>query len=168
MKIKTVFAMLFMLVSVVAAFALPPSSNKPGLAADVTAAAAPVAEEAPKPLERDQFIWQEIDSALQHAEANRRLVGGLGKCSQFAVETRAVEKKSIHDVYFRVGENRSPWPIGRIELEPREKGTKVSIGQNKQFSMGIGKFQKMWSGYLDEKYDCPPKPDKHGGGMGHP
>lgn len=168
MKMKSAFVMLFIMVSAAIAFALPSSATKPGLSADVSSAAAPVVEEVARPLERDQFLWQEINSALHHAEANRRLMSGLGKCSQFAVETRAVDKKSIHEVYFRVGENRSPWPIGRIELEPQDKGTKVFVGQNRQFSMGSGKFQKMWAGYLEEKYECPPKPEKHGGGMGHP
>ena len=147
-------------------FAMPTAhTRQPALATE--AASAP-AEAAPKPLGHDDFVWQERTTELHHSEANRRLQEGLGRCSQFAVETRAEADKTVHDIFFRVGENRSPWPIGRIELKPLAKGSQVGLGQNKQFSMGIGKFQKMWSGYLDEKYECPPKPGKHSGGMQHP
>lgn len=120
------------------------------------------------PLDRDAFIWQEIASPLPYGEANRRMLEGLRRCSQFAVETRSETEKSVHDVFFRVGENRSPWPIGRIELISRKQGAQVGLGQNKQFSMGSGKFQKMWAGYLDERYECPPAPGHHPGGMRHP
>ena len=171
MKMKLAIIALFLLTGFTA-FAMPSASSKPSLESDVKTAAPPsappVVSEQQVPLERDSFVWQDSDSKLHHAEANRRLMEGLGRCSQFAVVTWPTDKKTVHDVYFKVGENRSPWPIGRIELEPKDKTTKVSIGQNKQFSMGSGKFQRMWAGYLDEKYECPPKPGKHSGGMHHP
>lgn len=149
-------------------FALPSADNRPApLTKETPASPAPV-EAAAKPLADNEFIWQQRTSTLHHGEANRRLLEGLGRCSQFAVETRAEADRTVHDIFFRVGENRSPWPIGRIALKPLAKGSQIALGQNKQFSMGVGKLQKMWGDYLDEQYACPPKPGKHSGGMQHP
>lgn len=165
MKLSIVLAVLLMLPAGLLAMPTAKPHHDPLTSESV---AAKPAEAQAKPLGRDAFVWQEAPSALPHAEVNRRLLEGLGRCSQFAVETRTEADKSIHDIFFRVGENRSPWPIGRIELTPLKQGSQVTLGQNKQFSMGIGKFQKMWAGYLEEKYECPPQPGKHPGGMHHP
>lgn len=139
---------------------------RPSITEQAAPAAAPAAAE--KPLPREEFVWKDIPTKLHHAEAAKRLTTGLGRCSQFGVETRAEETKTVYDIYFKVGENRSPWPIGRIELTPKGSESKVEIGVNRMFFRGSGKYHTMWGGYLEEKYECPPKPEKHSGGMAHP
>lgn len=162
---KRVLLFCFLMVLPVSLSAMPTADSKRLPLSGDAVATAPVTV---APLDREAFVWQDSQSVLPYVEANRRLLEGLGRCSQFAVETRVEQGKTTHDIFFRVGENRSPWPIGRIELLQLKQGIRLGFGQNKQFSMGVGKFQKMWAGYLDENYVCPPKPGTHPGGMPHP
>lgn len=168
MKRSCLLLLAIVLVLPVAALAVPPGMPEKQSRPIERDAAQPGKAAAEQPLAREEFVWKEIPTGLHHAEAARRLNTGLGRCSQFAPVTRAEAGMTVIDVFFKVGENRSPWPIGRIELAPKDTASRVEIGVNRMFFRGAGKYHTMWGNYLEEKYECPAKPEKHSGGMQHP
>jgi len=118
----------------------------------------------PGQLKHEDFTWSNVRTTYGYQEAYRRIVEGLRMCgTPYDTVLYTDNNTGNFDIFLPAAwplhHQRSAWVAGRINIYSLNNGTSaVNIGVVNMFDKPVfgeqGRIRRIWSGYLDRKFEC--------------